>query len=144
MTPFGISRGARQPRITRRGQLLRAWPLLVFVLAAASPGVARAADPDGAASRPPATRAAQAVDHLQLDATSITGNRELPKVMSIVPWKAAEPPAGPDRPIGSLIDELLAPLDRAEFRREITYYRDLSSRSATVTPNVNVPGVPQP
>ncbi len=48
-----------------------------------------------------------AVDRLQLDATAITGNRELPKVMSIVPWKAAEPPAGPDRPMGSLIDEVL-------------------------------------
>jgi hypothetical protein len=45
-----------------------------------------------------------AVDRLQLDPTSITGNRELPKVMSIVPWKAAEPPGGPDRPMGSLIE----------------------------------------
>ncbi len=75
-------------------------------------------------SRPPIRRRRQlrsekAVDRLQLDATAITGNRELPKVMSIVPWKAAEPPGGPDRPMGSLIDELLAPLDRDEFRREI-------------------------
>jgi hypothetical protein len=50
-------------------------------------------------------------------------------VMSIVPWKAAEPPAGPDRPMGSLIEELLSPLDRDEFRREITYFRDLASQS---------------
>ena len=50
--------------------------------------------------------------------------------MSIVPWKSAEPPAGPDRPMGSLIDELLAPLDRDEFRREITYYRDLTTQSS--------------
>jgi hypothetical protein len=81
----------------------------------------------------------RAVDRLQLDATSITGNRELPKVMSIVPWKAAEPPAGPDRPMGSLIEELLTPLDRDEFRREITYYRDLTSQSATPT-TVAAPG----
>lgn len=79
------------------------------------------------------------VDRLQLDPTSITGNRELPKVMSIVPWKAAEPPAGPDRPMGSLIDELLAPLDRDEFRREITYYRDLTSQSVVRT-TVAAPG----
>ena len=71
----------------------------------------------------------RAVDRLLLDPTSITGNRELPKVMSIVPWKAAEPPAGPDRPMGSLIEELLAPLDRDEFRREITYFSDLTSQS---------------
>jgi hypothetical protein len=81
----------------------------------------------------------RAVDRLQLDPTSITGTRELPKVMSIVPWKAAEPPAGPDRPMGSLIEELLAPLDRDEFRREITYYRDLSSHSAP-SPTVADPG----
>ena len=82
---------------------------------------------------------ANAVDRLNLDATAITGNRELPKVMSIVPWKAAEPPGGPDRPLGSLIDELLAPLDRDEFRREINYYRDLASPVPTVSP-VPVPG----
>ena len=76
----------------------------------------------------------KAVDRLQLDATSITGNRELPKVMSIVPWKAAEPPGGPDRPLGSLIDEVLAPVDRDEFRREITYFRDLTSQSSDSSP----------
>ena len=91
-----------------------------------------------AAARPaPADRA---IDRLQLDSTAITGNRELPKVMSIVPWKAAEPPAGPDRPMGSLIEELLSPLDRDEFRREITYFSDLSSQSADRTS----PGVQQP
>jgi hypothetical protein len=69
------------------------------------------------------------VDRLKLDTTAIIGNRELPKVMSIVPWKPAEAPEGPERPMGSLIEELLAPIDRDEFRREITYYRDLTSQS---------------
>jgi hypothetical protein len=69
------------------------------------------------------------VDRLKLDTTAITGNRELPKVMSVVPWKPAEAPDGPERPMGSLIEELLAPVDRGEFRREITYYRDLTSQS---------------
>jgi hypothetical protein len=88
---------------------------------------------------PPATAAVasaaphdRVVDRLRLDATAITGNRELPKVMSIVPWKPAEPPEGPERPMGSLIEELLAPVDRDEFRREITYYRDLTSQSSGV------------
>ncbi len=92
----------------------------------AAPAKATPARPAARTASAPADRA---VDRLQLDATSITGNRELPKVMSIVPWKAAEPPAGPDRPLGSLIDELLSPLDRDEFRREITYYGDLTSHS---------------
>ena len=51
-----------------------------------------------------------------------------------------EPPAGPDRPMGSLIEEVLSPLDRDEFRREITYFSDLSSQSADRTS----PGAPQP
>jgi hypothetical protein len=83
-----------------------------------------------ATDAPPKSSAAErTVDHMELDATAITGNRELPKVMSIVPWKAAEPPAGPDRPMGSLIEEVLSPLDRDEFRREITYFRDVASQS---------------
>ncbi len=98
---------------------------LATLLLGAVTAVALAADPPQ--KTPPV---AKAVDRLQLDATSITGTRELPKVMSIVPWKAAEPPAGPDRPMGSLIDEVLAPVDRDEFRREITYFRDLTSQSS--------------
>ena len=111
----------------------------IALLAALSLGfcipAARAAEPPAAQQAAAAAKAApqsreRAVDRLQLDATAITGNRELPKVMSIVPWKAAEPPAGPDRPMGSLIEELLSPLDRDEFRREITYFRDLTSHSS--------------
>jgi hypothetical protein len=105
-----------------------------FWLACVSVVAAHAAD----APTKPATNE-KVVDRLNLDATAITGNRELPKVMSIVPWKAAEPPAGPDRPMGSLIDELLSPLDRDEFRREIAYYSDLTKPVAPVS-NVPVPG----
>jgi hypothetical protein len=42
--------------------------------------------------------------------------------------------------MGSLIDELLAPLDRDEFRREITYFRDLTSQSSDRSP----PGAKDP
>jgi hypothetical protein len=86
------------------------------------------------ATEPPPVAAAErvAVDHLRLEATAVTGNRELPKVMSIVPWKAPEPLGGPERPMGSLIEEILAPLDRDEFRREITYFRDLTPQSNAI------------
>jgi hypothetical protein len=43
--------------------------------------------------------------------------------------------------MGSLIDEMLAPLDRDEFRREIRYYRDLTSPPSTES-TVAVPGAP--
>jgi hypothetical protein len=109
-------------------------PIFSLVLAALLvPGASSATD---APAPKPATAAKRvgrdastAMDRLQLDPTAITGNRELPKVMSIVPWKPAEPAAGPNRPMGSLIEELLAPVDRDEFRREITYFQDLTSHS---------------
>ena len=103
--------------------------LALLLLTGLPVAVVQAADP---APKGPASE--KAVDCLQLAATAITGNRELPTVMSIVPWKAAEPPGGPDRPMGSLIDEVLAPVDRDEFRREITYFRDLTSQSSDSSP----------
>jgi hypothetical protein len=110
--------------------------LALLLLTGIPVALVQAADP----AAPRGAASEKAVDRLQLDASAITGNRELPKVMSIVPWKAAEPPAGPDRPMGSLIDEVLAPLDRDEFRREITYFRDLTSQSTDRPP----PGAKEP
>ena len=85
-------RGIAIPCLARR-----CWPAPARPLAGPLPQVSR--------QRSRTRNPEKAVDRLQLDATAITGNRELPKVMSIVPWKAAEPPGGPDRPMGSLIDE---------------------------------------
>jgi len=113
---------------------MNSWKIVAAVLALGATQGAWATD------APKPKPQAHAVDRLQLDTTAITGNRELPKVMSIVPWKAAEPPAGPDRPMGSLIEEVLAPLDRDEFRREITYFRDLTSQS----PDRTSPGAQEP
>jgi hypothetical protein len=113
---------------------MNSWKVIAAALAL---GVIHGA---GATDAPAPKPQERAVDRLQLDSTAITGNRELPKVMSIVPWKAAEPPAGPDRPMGSLIEEVLSPLDRDEFRREITYFRDLTSQS----PDRTSPGASEP
>ncbi len=113
---------------------MNTWQALLLVVALGGASVAWAEEV------PPGTRSERAIDRLELDPTAITGNRELPKVMSIVPWKAAEPPAGPDRPMGSLIEEVLSPVDRDEFRREITYFRDLTSQSsASLYPGAREP-----
>jgi hypothetical protein len=61
-------------------------------------------------------------DRLDLDTTVVTGNRELPKVLYIVPWKKADIGDLPAQPFNSLIDEVLTPVDRDVFRREVTYY----------------------
>jgi hypothetical protein len=115
----------------------------VLALLAAPPWAAAndAATPAPAAQVASSAAPGKAHDRLELDSTSITGNRELPKVMSIVPWKDAEPPAGPDRPMNSLVDELLAPIDRDEFRREIGYYRDLT-RPAPAAASLSTPTSP--
>jgi hypothetical protein len=66
------------------------------------------------------------MDRLELGTTSITGNQELPKVMYVVPWKKAELGDLAGKPARSLIDEILAPVDRDVFRREIGYFETLS------------------
>jgi hypothetical protein len=65
-------------------------------------------------------------DRLELDATDITGNRELPKVLYIVPWKRSDLGDVVGRPVNSLLDEVLQPLDRDVFQRENRYYDALA------------------
>jgi hypothetical protein len=71
-------------------------------------------------------KGARAMDTLELDTTQITGNRELPKVMVVVPWKRSDIGDLVGRPVNSLVNEALAPVDREVFRREIAYYGALS------------------
>ena len=65
------------------------------------------------------------MDSIELGRTEITGNQELPKVLYIVPWKKADPGDFMGRPINTLLDEVLAPIDREEFIRQVSYYEDL-------------------
>ena len=65
------------------------------------------------------------MDELELGRTEITGNQELPKVMYIVPWQKADPGDVIGKPINTLLDEVLAPIDREEFKRQVDYYGDL-------------------
>lgn len=65
------------------------------------------------------------VDRLELDSSSITGNQELPKVMYIVPWKEAGAGDLQGKPVNSLLDEVLAPLDREVFKRQVRYFDQL-------------------
>ena len=68
-----------------------------------------------------------AADQLELDGTTITGNQELPKALNIVPWKPAETGELAGRPLNSLVDEALAPIDRDVFLRELEYYEAVHS-----------------
>jgi hypothetical protein len=69
------------------------------------------------------------MDEMELGRTEITGNQELPKVLYIVPWQKADPGDLMGKPINTLLDEVLAPIDREEFVRQVDYYGDLHSES---------------
>ena len=72
-----------------------------------------------------------AQDRAEIDRTQIIGNRELPKVLYIVPWKKPAPGDLSSRPLESVLDEALAPVDRDVFRRQVRYDGLIQSRSAT-------------
>jgi hypothetical protein len=65
------------------------------------------------------------MDSMELGRTEITGNQELPKVLYIVPWQKSDPGDLMGKPVNTLIDEVLAPLDREEFIRQVEYHKDL-------------------
>ena len=65
------------------------------------------------------------MDSMELSRTEITGNQELPKVLYIVPWQKSDPGDLMGRPVNTLLDEVLAPVDREEFIRQVEYYNDL-------------------
>jgi hypothetical protein len=92
---------------------------------------AEAAAPDkAAASKGTAAnggKSGKAMDRIELDTTQITGNRELPKVLYIVPWKRSELGDLVGKPVNSLLDEVLQPVDRDVFKRENRYYRALTT-----------------
>lgn len=67
------------------------------------------------------TISANAETTLKLDETEITGARELPKVLYIVPWKKTRPDSGP-LPMRSLINEALSPIDVDVFKRQVRYH----------------------
>jgi len=108
--------------------------------------------PAGATARPPAANKpganaatapaggvkgntkGNAKDRLDLDSTQITGNRELPKVLYIVPWRSAELGDLVGRPVNSLLDEVLEPVDRDVFRRQNRYFEALQPNAAAPAP----------
>lgn len=58
----------------------------------------------------------------ELDGISVIGNRELPKALVIVPWKAPEPGDLDGSPLQSLVDEVLSPVDKDVHKRKVSYY----------------------
>ena len=109
-------------------------PLVLLVVAlAALPALA-----EERPAPPPSAR-----DSIELDTSAITGIRELPKVMYVVPWKRADIGDLAGKPTNSLLDEALAPVDRGVFRREVDFFNALESAApqaeTSVTATENQP-----
>ena len=56
--------------------------------------------------------------------------------MYVVPWKKSDIGDFVGKPMNSLLDEVLAPVDRDVFRREVGYYQSLHAQPAAA------PGAP--
>ena len=98
-----------------------------------SPPAAPAAAPatkGAVTAKQPVGKKSTARDEILLDPTQITGNRELPNVMYVVPWKRPDIGDLGGRPAKSLLDEALAPVDRDVFRRQNRYFTALQAQSA--------------
>jgi len=68
-----------------------------------------------------------AQQRLEMKGTAIIGNKELPNVLYIVPWKAAEPIKLSTPPFTSVLDEPFQPIERSTFKRQVKYYNKLYS-----------------
>ena len=93
--------------------------------AEASSGRAHAPSPTSADRRARASgseKPGPKVDRLNLGVATVTGDREQPKVMYVVPWKKSDIGDLAGKPMNSLVDEILAPVDRDVFKREVVYY----------------------
>ena len=111
---------------------MKGWTMIIMLLLPGAGMAQEAAQKSAEAPADPAPRESRfsTVDRLELETTSITGNRELPKVMYIVPWKKADLGDLSGKPARSLIDEVLAPVDREVFRREMDYYEAMTAPQA--------------
>jgi hypothetical protein len=70
-----------------------------------------------------------AQESLQMEGTEITGNKELPRVLYIVPWKSVERFDIKSPPITSIMDQELNHIDRASFKRQIHYHDAIFSKA---------------
>jgi hypothetical protein len=121
-----------------------------------TPPPAKAADKAKTPSPPPTTAAqpspkattgptsgsgsSKSSDRIELGSTQISGNRELPKVMYVVPWRRADPGDFSGRPPNSLLDEALTPVDRDVFRRQNSYYGAVRDQTQAAAPQSAAPG----
>jgi hypothetical protein len=97
-----------------------------------------AAAPAAAGPGGPADRA----DRADLERSQIIGNRELPKVLYIVPWKKPLHGNMGGRAVTGVVDEALSPVDREVLRRQVSYDIQLRAAFATTAASAPTPRLP--
>ena len=75
----------------------------------------------------------QAQERIEMQGTAIIGNKELPKVLYIVPWKGAEPVELGQPVFTSILDQSLQPVERPTFQRQVRFYETLYLQDDTVS-----------
>lgn len=128
-----VNTSAPQEPETGRGNPRRPEVAVGPAASTATPAEESAARQPAAPEESPARRGNSA-DRIELGTTQITGNAELPRVMYVVPWKRAELGDLAGKPAKSLLDEVLAPVDRDVFRRQNRYYEALKPDEAPRDP----------
>ena len=69
-----------------------------------------------------------------MEGTEIIGNKELPRVLYIVPWKSVERFDIKTPPITSIMDQQLTRIDRTSFRRAMRYHDAIFSKVERIDP----------
>ena len=145
---FLVVAGAALTTVVRAGEVPDPAPAAIPVPAATAKPVAapqkKTAQSEAGEPRAQPKMADKAADNrtdrVDLGTTTVTGNRELPKVMYVVPWKKSDIGDLVGKPMNSLLDEVLAPVDRDVFRREVIYYQSLQGQAGQSPPAASPQG----
>tara|TARA_R110002167_G_C12198974_1_gene606504 strand:- start:69 stop:368 length:300 start_codon:yes stop_codon:yes gene_type:complete len=72
---------------------------------------------------------AYAQETLEMEGTAIVGNKELPRVLYIVPWKSTERFDISTPQVVSIMEQQLSKIDRPSFKRKIHYHDAIFARA---------------
>ncbi len=78
-----------------------------------------------------------AEEKISMKALSIVGNKEMPNVLYILPWKQADLPEMVELPLSSLINDALQPVDRQTMLRR-QYYKQVINQQGVLQSGVSV------
>lgn len=73
-----------------------------------------------------------AEERINMEALSIIGNKELPNILYILPWKHSDLPDMVELPLSGLINDALKPIDRKTILRQ-QHYQKIITQQNTAT-----------